>query len=421
MRASLSSSSRRRVRRSLRLAALTLVFGGLLTACGGGGSGNSAAEASGAATTSSAGTDEADAGLSAVALLGKSIFADPSLSGSGKVACASCHDPALGHGSPFDAPTAPGGAALDRVGTRKPPSIRYLKFNTTGLVVDADGTAHGGFFWDGRAASLEEQAGGPFLNPDEMANDSVEAVVARLRATSYADRFARVFGAGIWNDPVAAFDRMRSALAAYQREDGDFAPFSSKYDAFLAGRATLAEAELRGLALFASPAKGNCAACHPSQRGSDGSPPLFTDFSYDALGVPRNAAIAKNADASFADLGLCSPARSAPDTLGQKACGRFKVPTLRNVALARRLFHNGRFTTLHDAVSFYATRDADPARWYPIGPDGLPVAYDDLPAALRGNVNRSEVPYGRSTPTLSAAEIDDIVAFLGTLTDGWKP
>lgn len=401
---------------SARLVVVAIVA--TVAACGGG-SGTSASSTTAApAAPASAAAD--DTGLSPAAQLGRSIFADPSLSGSGKVACVSCHDPAFGHGSPFDAPVAPGGAALDQAGGRKPPSIRYLKFNA-GFAVDADGTAHGGFFWDGRAGSLEEQAGGPFLNPAEMANDGVEAVIARLRATSYAARFAEVFGADVWNDPAVAFARVRSALAAYQREDEDFAPFSSRYDAFLAGRATLPDAALRGLALFVSPSKGNCAACHPSQRGSDGSAPLFTDFSFDALGVPRNPAIAKNADPAYHDLGLCGPTRTAPTALGDAACGRFKVPTLRNVALARRLFHNGRFTSLKDAVTFYATRDSDPARWYPIGPDGLPVRYDDLPAAHRGNVNRTEVPYGRSTPTLNDTEIDDIVAFLGTLTDGWQP
>lgn len=416
--------------RASRFAA-ALMIASAAAACGGGGSttggggGSGAAGATGASTAgdatagvSTSGADATDAGLSAAAALGKSIFADAGLSGSGRVACSSCHDPARAHGAAFETAGAPGGASLDRVGGRKAPSIRYLRF-APAFSVDAGGAAVGGLFWDGRAATLEEQAAGPFLNPDEMANDSVEALVARLRAAPYAARFEAVFGSGVWSDPQVAFARMRSALAAYQREDPDFAPFSSKYDAFLAGRATLAAAELRGLALFASPSKGNCAACHPSQRGADGRPPLFTDFSYDALGVPRNGELPRNADPAAFDLGLCASPRGA--ALGDAACGRFRVPSLRNVALARRLFHNGRFASLKEAVSFYATRDADPARWYPAGADGRAVAYDDLPAALRGNVNRSEVPYGRLVPTLSESEIDDIVAFLGTLTDGWTP
>ena len=211
---------------------------------------------------------------------------------------------------------------------------------------------------------------------------------------------------------------MTLALHQYQLEDADFWPFSSNFDAFLRGRATLADAEQRGLALFNAPGKGNCAACHPSARAADGSHPLFTDFSYDNLGVPRNPALARNADPTFFDLGLC--ARPAGDLAKRlDLCGAFKVPSLR-----RANFHNGRFSTLKDAGTFYVQRDTHPEKWYPRGTDGVLRQFDDLPGALHGNVNTSEAPYNRrpgDLPALDDAEIDDLIAFLRTLSDGYTP
>jgi cytochrome c peroxidase len=202
----------------------------------------------------------------------------------------------------------------------------------------------------------------------------------------------------------------------------DFRLFTSKYDAFLNGKARLTEQETRGLALFNDPRKGNCAACHPSGRGSDGSPPLFTDFTYDNLGVPRNDAIPDNADAVYVDLGLCGPQRTdlanRPDL-----CGAFKVPTLRNVARTAPYFHNGRFATLQEVVGFYVRRDTNPEEWYPTGASGV-QKFNDLPASMHRNVNTTEAPYNRKlgdAPALNPAEIEDVVAFLKTLDDGYVP
>ncbi|MEE9477271.1 MAG: cytochrome-c peroxidase, partial [Roseateles sp.] len=216
---------------------------------------------------------------------------------------------------------------------------------------------------------------------------------------------------------------VRHALQRYQLEDSaEFAPFSSKYDAFLAGQARLNDAELRGLALFNNPAKGNCASCHPSARGSDGSAPLFTDFTFDNLGVPRNTEIPATADPAYFDLGLCQVDR--PELASRtELCGAFKVPTLRNVATRKAFFHNGRFKTLREALRFYVTRDTQPELWYPVV-NGVVDKFNDLPPAYRANVNTTEVPYNRKpgdAPALSDAEIDDVIAFLGTLNDGYKP
>lgn len=380
----------------------------LLSACGGGGS-----DASGSGT---------EANLSAQAALGQQIFKDTSLSASGRQACASCHVSASGHAQDNALAAQLGGADLSLQGSRTAPSIRYLAFNTP-FFFDSEGTPTGGFFWDGRATSLADQAGGPFLNVVEMAMPSKAAVLAKLAQAPYAAEFKRVFGSDILDRPDDAFERIKLALQAYQKEDTDFRPFSSKYDEFLRGNTSLTSQELRGLALFNSPAKGNCAACHPSAKASDGSQPLFTDFTYDNLGVPRNPELAANADPAYFDLGLC--ARPTGDLAGRAdLCGAFKVPSLRNVALRQSLFHNGRFKNLKDALTFYVQRDTSPEKFYPLKADGSVDKFNDLPDAYKVNVNISEAPYNRKpgdAPALSDAEIDDVIAFLKTLNDGWKP
>jgi len=375
-----------------------------LAACGGGSGGS---DTSGAAASS--------ASLSAMASLGEQIFHDTALSASTVQSCASCHDADHAHAPANALPAQFGGRSLplSLQGSRVAGSIRYLAYNRS-FQLDADGAPSGGFFWDGRAASLAAQARGPFTNPVEMANADATEVVTRLRARPYAAAFLALFGADAFNDPDATMARVGLALQAYQKEDPAFSPFSSKYDAFLQGRTSLSATEQRGLALFNSPAKGNCAACHPSARASDGSLPLFTDFSYDALGVPRNWAVPN----SYNDLGLCAAAIPAVQALSasQRAglCGAFKVPSLR------------------DAVTFYVQRDTHAHKWYTLAdgvtPDvdanGDVVRFHDLPEAYRGNVNVSEAPYNRGVggvPALSDGEIDDVLTFLATLTDGWTP
>ena len=380
-----------------------------LSACGGGSSsGNSTAPTP-------------TANLSEPAQLGALIFSDQSLSASGRQSCASCHNPANAHGPTSDLAAELGGPDGTTPGFRAAPSLRYLD-RTPVFAFAKDGTPTGGFDRDGRAQSLAEQGQRPFLAPHEMANASVADVIARLKQTPYAARFRQQFGDTILDQPEQAFSRMTYALQQFQLEDPSFHPYDSKYDLFLAGKVQLADAELRGLALFNNPTKGNCAACHTSSRGADGAAPLFTDFTFDNLGVPRNPRLAATADPAYFDLGLCGPDRT---DLAERAdlCGAFKVPTLRNVATRRVFFHNGAFSNLTDVVRFYVTRDTNPALWYPVNADGTVEKFNDLPPQYRANVNVTEVPYNRQpgmAPALSPAEIDDLVQFLGTLTDGYK-
>jgi cytochrome c peroxidase len=335
-------------------------------------------------------------------------------------ACSTCHDPAFGH-SPSNALAVQLGDPASphpTKGIRKTPGIRYLATNTA-FFFDDEGTPTGGFFWDGRAASPAAQAAEPFVNDFEMGNPDHASVIAKLAAATYAADFKAVFGTSVFSNVEGAYQRMTLALQAYEKEDSEFNSYSSKFDAFLAGKTTLSQQELNGFALYNNPQKGNCAGCHPSSKGADGSPPLFTDFTYDNLGVPRNPAIPNNGVATYFDLGLCMREDFLVNggTTHPELCGAFKVPSLRNVALRKAYFHNGKFTSLVDALTFYVQRDTDPDKWYPPG-----QKFNDLPATYHANVNTTEVPYNRhlgDQPALSDAEILDVVAFLNTLTDGF--
>jgi len=352
------------------------------------------------------------------AAIGKLAFHDPGLSASGKQSCASCHADTAGHAAPNALAVQPGGADLLNQGLRASQPLRYIATNT-GFQFDAEGKASGGFFWDGRAESLAEQAAGPLLGPREMANPDKASVVGKIAKAAWAADFKAVYGKDILSNVDRAFDKLTLALQAYQRDDIAFNGFSSKYDSVLAGKAELSAQEARGLALFNDDTKGNCAACHPSERSADGKPPLFTDFSYDNLGVPRNPEIAANRDPTYFDLGLCA----RPDLKAREdLCGAFRVPSLRNVTLRQVYFHNGRYRSLKDALNFYVQRDTHPERWYPRKADGSIDKFDDLPARWHANVNRKEVPYDRQpgqAPALNEREIDDLIAFLATLEDGW--
>ena len=362
-----------------------------------------------------------------LAAVGRAIFFAPALSASGRQSCASCHDPAHAYGPPDDRPVEPGGAGLDRAGLRAVPSLRYLAkvppFTEHYHEAEGDDSVDqgpaGGYTWDGRARNVHEQAALPLLSADEMANDSVAACVARARRSALTPLLKDAFGDDVLDDDARAFAAITWALEVFQQVPAEFYPYSSKYDAVLRHRARLTPEEQRGLDLFSDPRKGNCAACHPSAI-RDGGLPQFTDFGFVAVGVPRNAAIPANADPGYADLGLCGPQRT--DLADHpEYCGRFRTPTLRNVAQRRVFFHNGAFRDLRRVVDFYARRDLDPAAWYPRRGDGTIDVYDDLPPRYRANVNR-EPPFDRAPgdrPALSPAEIDAIVAFLRTLSDGW--
>jgi cytochrome c peroxidase len=372
----------------------------------------------------SAGPTLAATDLSPQAQLGRQIFFDPGLSASGQLSCASCHDPANAYAAPKTAGAVMmGGADMNRPGLRAVPSLRYLSdtprfarhsYIDVGREREDVGPA-GGLMLDGRADNLREQILLPLLDQAEMANSSVREVAAKLGRASYAAELLRIGASGAAAQPLI---EAAAALERFELEDPSFHPYSSRFDAYLRGAGALSADELEGLRLFVDPAKGNCAACHTATTGPGGSAPTFTDHSYHALGVPRNPAIQANTDPRFFDLGMCGPRRE--DLRGEtQYCGYFKTPTLRNVTRRRFFFHNGRFTTLRDVMSFYVERDTDPGRWYPTVAGKL-RKFDDLPARYRDNVNTSDAPMNRGpsdAPALDATEIEKVVAFLGSLSD----
>ncbi len=370
--------------------------------------------------------------VEALTALGRRMFVDPSLSASGEMSCASCHSPLDAFGPPNSLSVQLGGKDLQQSGIRAAPSLKYLQVTPqfTEHFFDSDDAADdsvdngptGGLTWDGRIDRGRDQARIPLLSPFEMANRDPAEFVARLRRSSYAGEFSPIFGDTVLADPNKAFEAALEAFEVYQQSHAEFYPYSSKYDAYLTGKAELTAQERRGLSLFEDPAKGNCARCHLSAPEKDGTPPQFTDYGLVAIGVPRNTTIPANKDPNFFDLGLCGPLRS---DLRDRAeyCGRFKTPSLRNVATRRVFFHNGIFQTIRQVMEFYVQRDTEPERWYPRDTEGAVRKFDDLPAAYHANVD-VDPPFGGhpgDRPALSDDEIDDVIAFMRTLTDGFLP
>ena len=341
------------------------------------------------------------------AVVGKLLYFDTNLSNPPGQSCASCHAPDNGFAEPHGQLPVSQGANSHLCGNRNSPSVAYAAYSPEFYFDATEKMYVGGQFWDGRAKNLVDQAKGPFLNPVEMAMPSKAAVVAAVKASAYADLFEFVYGAAVWGDVDKAYDKIAEAIAAYEAS-AEVNRFSSKFDLYLAGKAQLTAGELRGLALFKDPAKGNCAACHPATVSPDGTPPLFTDFTYDNLGVPKNAgnpfysmpAVYNPEGMNLVDHGLGGVLKD------MKEEGKFKVPTLRNVALTAPYMHNGLFNTLEAVVEFYNSRDVGK-------PDG--GTWD--PPEISANVNSEEM----GNLKLSADEVKDISDFMRTLTDGFAP
>lgn len=330
------------------------------------------------------------ADLNQVEVLGKKIFFDANLSSPAGVSCATCHAQANG----FSDLTHRGfseGAVTGSFVNRNAPSIGYLQFCPPRYYNTDDSTYIGGFFLDGRVNTFEEQAIAPMLNHLEMNNSSAAEIVSKISKADYAQLFKSTFGQNIFNDTSAALNGALKAIASFERSY-QLSPFTSKYDYYLQGTVQLTAQEMHGLQLFNDTAKAKCINCHPSGKDNDYGEALFTDFSYDNIGLPHNPA----SPSSAPDLGLGG-------TLGAPAeYGRFKVPSLRNVAISAPYFHNGYFNTLEDAIRFYSERDL-PGK-YPAPEVPQTVNHEEL-----GNLQ------------LTNEEITDIAAFLRTLTDGYHP
>ncbi len=371
--------------------------------------------------------------------LGRLIFFDATLSRPAGQSCATCHSPAAGWTGP-DSPINAAGAAYEgavhgRFGNRKPPSAAYATDSPPLHLDPVEDHFVGGNFWDGRATgwllgnTAAEQAQGPFLNPVEQNLPAHDEVVDKVCAGVYGEQFRAYFGETACSNKVDGYNAIAQAVAAYEGSP-EVNAFSSKYDHYLKDpeRYPLTEQEQQGLALFEREDKGNCAACHPSQPGPNGEPPLFTDFTYDNLGVGRNPenpwygmAAFNSQGAAWVDGGLGGFLKTVPRFAARAAenLGKQKVPTLRNVDLrpgedfVKAYMHNGAQKSLKEVVHFYNTRDAKPA----CEATAEPLAGKNCwPAPeVAENVNTEEL----GNLGLTAEEEDAIVAFMATLSDGW--
>jgi cytochrome c peroxidase len=341
--------------------------------------------------------------------LGGLIFNDTNLSQPVGQSCASCHQSQAAFTDPNSNSANPvsEGAVTGRFGNRNAPTVMY-----TSLVppfgTNISGEFVGGLFVDGRVSTLVEQAKAPFLNPVEMNNPDKASVISKIRNSSYASLFEQVYGTGSLNDTNAAFDQVADALAAFQ-STSTFTPFTSKFDYFLAGTVQLSAQEMRGFVLFDG--KGQCFNCHEI-----GTQRLFTNHTYSNIGVPKNPnnpfytmPSQFNPDGtSFIDQGL----GTNPSVMSTLENGKFRIPTLRNVAITAPYMHNGVFQTLEQVVNFYNTRDTLPTcptdtiqtNCWP-----LPEVSSNMDTQFMGNLG------------LTQNEVSDLVAFLGTLTDGYAP
>jgi cytochrome c peroxidase len=279
----------------------------------------------------------------------------------------------------------------------------------------------GGIFWDGRADTLQQQASVPLFNPVEMAANKPESVIGVLERADYKNDFTVLFGPNIFKEPGLLMSEAMFAIARYQIEDSSFHPFTSKFDAWLEGKARLDADEAHGYRAFNDPAKGNCAACHLDKPTADNLPPLFTDFQYEALAVPRNTSIPANHDPDYYDIGICGPYRKDMQDQSQ-FCSMFLTPSLRNTATRKVYFHNGIFHSLDEVMDWYVNRDLQPDRFYAKDAKGNVIKYDDVPARYRRNVDITDAPFNRhpgDQPALDKQEIKDVIAFLHTLDDGY--
>lgn len=355
--------------------------------------------------------------LTAQQSLGKSLFFDRELSHGGGQSCASCHSPANAFTDPDKSHATSKGDNPALFGNRNSPSAMYMAFSPD-FHFDADeGLYIGGQFTDGRAATLEAQAKAPFLNPVEMGNANPGEVIEKLKNGPNAAAFKTVYGNDAFNDVDKAYSNLTSAIATYERSS-ELSPFTSKFDLFLDGKTAFTPSEKRGWAAFNDPMKGGCSGCHISSSSPDGTHPLFTDFTYDNIGIPKNNASdfltlppEFNPDGTaFADLGLGG---IVGDPL---LYGAFKVTTLRNLDLTGPYGHNGYFTTLEQIITFYATRDTRPTCVDPFTTAADAMTLGCWPSPEFGaTMNVDEL----GNLPLSVRDVSDIRIFLSTLTDGY--
>jgi cytochrome c peroxidase len=342
-----------------------------------------------------------------LAAWGEVLFNDTNLSANRTMACATCHAPDAALTDPRETEAGRAVSLGDdgaSFGDRNTPTAAYARFSPK-FGKNEKGEWRGGQFHDGRAASLADQAAGPPLNPVEMAMPSEAAVAERLGEDAI-HRAALLKFAGIsdpYTDPVATVNAATTAIEAFELTD-TFAPFDSKYDRYLQGTYEMTDEEELGRVLFFSNQFTNCSLCHQLNEFGGAAGETFSDYRFHNIGTPANAAVRMFNGVMDIDQGLALTTGDANDL------GKFKTPTLRNVAVTAPYMHNGVFNDLRTVILFYDKYNSrNPAR--AINPEtGEPWAEPEVPQTL----SLTELETG---PGLQDVRIDALVAFLKTLTD----
>lgn len=326
--------------------------------------------------------------------VGKLIFEDTRLSANGNQSCSSCHDASAGFADPDVSMGAPvsEGSIPNSFGSRNAPTSAYAGFSPKfDQIIDPNrGQVYvGGQFLDGRRDTLEDQAGDPFLNMDEMANADKKAVVDKVKTAPYADKFMRIFGADVFNNTDIAYKNITHAIAAFERS-AEMNRFDSKFDCYLqdAVKYPLTTEEKNGLDDF-NGSNARCAECHTTDPQPPSGKVLLTNFQYFNIGVPKNPANPNHAT----DNGL-----GGRVGISNNENGKFKTPSLRNIAITAPYMHNGVFGTLEEVMAFYNIFEKA-------------AATNPPPEVVNNIAPEVEIE-------LTDTEISNIIAFMKTLTDG---
>lgn len=337
--------------------------------------------------------------------VGQALFFDPNLSKNKTQSCSTCHNPNFAfvddrdNGVKAQVSLGDDGVSL---GDRTAPTASYAKFSPIFHFDKEKNQYIGGQFWDARVATLEEQAGGPPLNPIEMGMPSKKAVVERIKENEYyVKSFKKLFGNEVFKDNEFAYEAMTKAIGAFEKTDF-FSPFDSKYDRYLREEEELSLEEELGMSLFFSNNNTNCSTCHKLKFEGD-LKETFTNYEFHNIGVPINKSLRAKNGVKELDKGLLAN----PKVKDKAHEGKFKVPTLRNIAITAPYMHNGVFKDLRTVLEFYDK-------------------YNNEERAINKETNKPwdepEVEHSVNLKDLKAKKltdkkIDAIIAFLKTLTD----
>lgn len=414
------------LRRSVQAMTLGLVMASGLVGCGDG-SGNQSGsqsdtddliEDSGSEATSE---PPAMAQFATREALGKALFHDPNLSFNGEQSCASCHNSEQAFVDTRNNSAQSLGVSLgadgQSIGTRNAPTLTYIDEVPEFVWLDEERGYMGGFFHDGRAHTLADQAGGPPLNPVEMANAEKADVVATIADNpKYVEAFSRFYNQQILSDSQEAYQAMTEVIADYQRTD-EFASFDSKWDRYLQGEVSLSFQELTGKAVFFSQENSSCVNCHMNQditTAQRDPRQTFSNYRYFNLGVPENQAMLQanlalglnTSVVEHGDIGIAGQ----PEIEDEALKGKFKTPTLRNVAVTGPYMHNGVFKDLKTVLDFYNHRGSSDGSRSPINPEtGDPWANTAFPETIDHDLLGQQA--------MTETELEGLECFLRTLTD----